>query len=124
MSTQQGLSLIEILVSLCIFSLLLFGVNSAQFAALRAAKQSYWLALAQAQLMTLNERLQVTPPNQFQEVIQAWQSNTALLMPHGRGEISGYPPDVLATIFWGDTNKNCLNHPSPNDGCLQMEIHQ
>jgi prepilin-type N-terminal cleavage/methylation domain-containing protein len=124
MSTQHGLSLIEVLISLCIFSLLLFGVNSAQFAALRAAKQSYWLALAQAQLMNLSERLHVTPLNQFQEVTQRWKDNTAQLMPSGRGEISDHFPDLVATVFWGEANKNCLDHLSSSGGCLQMEIHQ
>lgn len=123
MHTRFGFTLIEVLISLFILSLLLLGVDTMQLAALRETKNSYAFNVATQQLNVMQEQLRINKGNNMDQIMQEWNQENKLVLPSGRGMITGEYPIFDLTIFWGeDSASNCSKNKIGSSGCIHVKI--
>ena len=89
MYTQSGVSLIEILISLFIISIMLFGLDAMQLTALREVKAAYYVTVATEQITSMRERLIVARNKNITPQIVIWNKQNNEILPHGRGAVTG-----------------------------------
>lgn len=121
MRPHSGAALIEVLISLIIFSIFLLGLDAMQLTSLQMTKKSYYAALAQAQLEFLQERMLVLNENQFGNEIEKWNKQLNKLLPNGRGEMNA---NNIAKIYWGNATESDCPVLTNHTGCIQMMISQ
>lgn len=117
-----GISLIEILISLLILSLMLFGLDVMQFTALREAKAAYYFSVAMQQLKNRIEQLNEGEDSKEQFLI--WNQQNHEVLPQGRGEEKGYGLTYEVSIFWGDDHRmqDCDEDKIGQSGCLHVIV--
>ncbi len=106
MSHLTGITLIEILISFTILSLMLLGLDAMQITSLHSAKSAYYYSVAEQQLHIMARQLQVIDDNDKQTALAKWNAQNQIVLPNGRGMISGYAPHYRLSIHWGQ--KECL----------------
>lgn len=118
-NVNLGFTLIEILISLFLLSLILFGFNSFELYSLREARNSYYYSVAENQLNNMVERLQ--HPTHLNQKIEIWNKQNRQLLPHGHGQVDGQFPSYTVSIFWGSAE----SQPSCKKGrsdCISIPI--
>jgi Tfp pilus assembly protein PilV len=105
----SGVSLIEIVISLLLISLALFGFDAMQLMAIQKSRTAYNEAIANNQLHILNLQLQVAGRlSDHEKIIAIWSQENAALLPQGISYVSGDFPQYTIKICWGvDT---CINN--------------
>ncbi len=118
-----GFSLIEVLMSLLLISLILFGLDAAQLYSIQEAKTTYLFNTAMNQINNAEERLAALKTYEgLDEEITFWNSENQTALPSGFGNISGGFPNYQITIYWGDTSHDCTNQKIGASGCLRKII--
>lgn len=97
----SGFSLIEVLISLLILSVILLGFDTMQVKALRENENAYLFTVAENQLNSMAERLYANGVLSG-AVIARWNEQNKLLLPHGKGSITGSYPNYTIALFWGE----------------------
>lgn len=124
MLKTQGLSLMEVLISLVILSLALLGFDAFEIDALHKIRNAYYAAIASEQLYSMAERLQSHTIEQYPEQIRIWSAENELLLPASRGLVTFQQSPFQITLFWGQkTNKKTCQES--NKGllhCLSMPV--
>jgi type II secretory pathway component PulJ len=121
---QYGYTLTEILVSLCLLSLLVLGLNAAQVMSVRATRAAYHLSVAELQLYSMAERLSILHGNQLDESITEWNNQNSVVLPQGKGEVEGLFPDYHLSIHWGKSDTSSCDQVSIGEsGCLEFPYH-
>lgn len=115
-----GFSLIEVLISLLLVSLILLGLDGAQFYALKQAKTAYFLNVATQQLQNLTERLAASQTPE--QPLALWNNENRQLLPSGFGTVNGESPNYTITIYWGRKKSQCASQQIGESGCLQENI--
>lgn len=117
--TFLGVSLIEILICMFIFSLILFSFDVLEIIALRKAKSAYYFSVATQQLSNMLEQFQTFNNQYSNQQLFFWNQQNQSVLPHGRGTIAnGY-----ITISWGEkVDTNCLHPQIGLSGCLRQSI--
>lgn len=124
MRQNQGVSLIEVMISLFILSLLLLGMDAMQMAALQKARALYYFSVATQQLHVMAEYLSVVQTEDFQAQLLHWNEQNRRVLPRGEGNIQGYYPDYQLIIAWGGQSSNeCLQLKIGVKGCLRETIY-
>jgi len=114
MHSSTGSTFIEILISLLLISILLFGVDAMQILSLRLTKIHYYYAVAEQQMNNMIQRLSVdhTPD------IATWNKQNQMVLPEGRGEINN-----KLKLVWGNMNaEKCESNKMDYAGCLQIPL--
>ena len=120
---MNGFTLLEVLISLFILSILLLGLDAMQLAALREAESAYYLSVATQQLNNMLERLQITKNDSLSDQQQQWNQQNQMVLPNGRGVISGEYPHIKLAIYWGDESAGaCEKDKIGQSGCLQLAL--
>ena len=100
---HKGVSLIEILISLFVFSIALLALAKAQVLTLSYDNEAYLNSLAAIRLQSMCERLYASHRLSPQD-IKRWNKLNQELLPQGRGEVRGRNPYVV-TLYWNDGKK-------------------
>lgn len=122
---QQGLSFIEILISLFILMIVLLGIDGMGLTTLYETKNSWIFNTAINQLHNINERLQlIKNKTELSEQVKMWNQQNKMVLPHGKGVVTGVFPDLVVTIYWGNHSgkKSCMKNQIEASGCLQEII--
>lgn len=122
--SKLGTSLIEVMISLLLLSIFLFGLDATQITALSHTKAAYFFSVAVQQVKQMGERLIACKKNHCDQQITLWNQQNAEVLPQGRGKVSGSYPDYLITLFWGNKKREvCQQNKIGKEGCLQLKIH-
>ncbi len=116
-------SLIEVLVSLLLLSIVLFGLDAMQVYSLKEAKTTYLLSVAMNQINNASERLYALKTYEgLNEQIVAWNEENKRLLPMGFGTIVGEFPDYVVMISWGNSKHRCSKQQIGQSGCLRKKM--
>lgn len=118
---QQGIILIEVIISLLLISLWLLGLGAANFAALRETKSIYYYSVAQSQLQNIRQRLHTFKQSDVAIQVAIWNEQNQQMLPQGVGMIKGTYPHYIAVIGWGGlTPESCRATKVGVMGCLRV----
>jgi Tfp pilus assembly protein PilV len=118
---QAGSSFIEIIISMFLISLMLLGLDAMHIMALREAKSSYYFSVAMQQLLNMSERLHSSDENDLTEQIAEWNKQNTVVLPDGRGVVSGRYPGIRVEVFWGDNKQHmCRANKIGLTGCVYL----
>ena len=110
MQNQNGLTLLEVLISLLLITSMLFAFGGNQLHGLRADKSAYYVSVVNQQVNNLTELMAISQRLDH-EVVAAWNAQNHRLLPNGVGQISINKQFILVTITWGETATTCTkNH--------------
>lgn len=116
------LGLLEVLISFCLLSLVMLGMNAMQLSSLQHLQASLYVAAASEQLASLDNYLQSTHGSNADKFIDEWKSQIAEMLPSGAGDLYGDFPSYVISIFWGGTNTSTCRPPQAGKrGCLSLE---
>ncbi len=123
--TQTGFSLIEVLISLMLLSLMLFGMDAMELMAVRDNRATYFFNVASNQAQDMAERLRVFAfAEDFRHSVAEWNQENQEVLPQGRGIITGAYPAYQITIFWGDEKPaQCQTIQLGPSGCLTEKVY-
>lgn len=114
---------IEIIISLCLISIMLLGLDAVQLTSLREAKIAHFYAIAQRQINNMAEYL-TQNKKANNEMISEWNKQNASVLPNGIGVVNEYGKNYQINIFWGDRDRNdCLHNTIGISGCLQLSVN-
>lgn len=120
----QGFTLLEVLISLMLFSLLLLGFEEMQIVTLQDTRAANYFYLASQQLHVITERLYLlSSDNGLTEQISQWNKQNKDVLPAGKGVVLGHYPNYKIIIYWGNFNKKCDMIDLGQTGCLSKNIH-
>jgi len=122
----DGFSLIESLISLMILSLMLLELDAIQIHAIKMGNASWYFTVAEIQVESLQERLQLLSPDEdLQQQIQLWNSENQEVLPAGVGFIQLNDDNHEIEIFWGKNafEKNCQEMQFGLSGCLKAQAN-
>lgn len=85
--TQQGISLMEVLVSLFLLSIGLSGILKMQLSALQGVNSAYNTSIAIIRAESLQVILKQKPDN-FSEWFNTWQAENQQMLPEPKAELS------------------------------------
>ena len=101
---QHGFSLLEVLVTLFLISMGLFGFAEAELNAMRELKLLQQYAFLTQQLTSLDEQLQIT--SQKAMVIHDWAQNIKVLFPTAEIFFTTNSKGRVVKIQWRDHQQN------------------
>ena len=102
---ETGFCLMEVLVSLLLFSFILLGFDAMEVYSLRSLRNSYYLNVATGQLNNMAERLRALADNSgIEQQIQIWNRENQKILPTGHGTVSGYYPFYKIILYWGEAS--------------------
>lgn len=115
------LGLLEVLISFCLLSLVMLGVNAMQLSSLQQLQASLYVAAASEQLTSLDNYLQGNQGINTEEFINEWMSHVADMLPSGKGEFNGDFPSYVITVMWGGAKAATCQSPQVGKrGCLSL----
>jgi prepilin-type N-terminal cleavage/methylation domain-containing protein len=119
----KGFSLIEVLMSLLLISLILFGLDAGQIYTMNEVKILYFFNIAENQINNAIERLNALKMyDGVYEQLTIWNAENQTALPSGFGTISGVFPDYIVTIYWGNIPHHCEKEQIGPSGCLIKKI--
>jgi len=123
MQQSTGLTLLEVMISLCILSIAMLGFDVLQIAAMRQAKALFYGTIARQQVKMIEELLMSAGENNSTDYIELWKKQNTEVLPRGRGQITGAYPQYGISIFWGGLSEGqCLQSTIGVQGCLREKI--
>src|SRR5690349_7549568 len=93
-----GFSLVEVLISLFIFSLILLGFDAMELIALRESRSAYYFSMAAMQVQSMAEKLHAV--GEVSDWIESWNQQNQEMLPHGKGEVIGAYPIYEIILHW------------------------
>lgn len=115
----NGSTLIEVLVSLVLLSIILFGFDAVQIHIQRQTKVIYLYAIASQQISNIVYRLYSLEGNQLSQEIERWNQQNRAVLPDGRGVVS----QGMVSIFWGkNASTICQENKIDQNGCLRRKL--
>lgn len=108
MKSFFGFSLIEVLISLLLFTIILLAFNVMQLTAWRMNQSAYFLTTATLQIQAMKERLRVLDKEQdLSDLVARWNVENQTVLPQGNGSVLGRYPDYSIELCWTNKRK-CL----------------
>jgi hypothetical protein len=117
--SNDGSSLVEILISLFLLSFILLGFDAIELYSLQMTRQGDELHIATIQLDEMAERLQALGIHSgLDSQILIWNAHNKEVLSNGQGSVSGYFPFYTVQIQWKegslseaiDVRKNKRSH--------------
>jgi hypothetical protein len=119
----KGTGLIEVLMSLLLISLILFGLEAGEIYSLREAKILWFVTTARNQISNITERLSTLQMNEgITELVDTWNAENKIVLPSGFGTLTGSWPHFNVTIYWGTKSHHCAKQITGTAGCLKEKI--
>lgn len=119
----KGFSLIEVLVSLLLISLILFGLDATELYALKEAKIAWFYSVAANQISNARERLAALKSDEgIENELAEWNLENQIVLPLGSGNITGSFPNYRIIIHWGNHSESCNKQQLGSSGCLVEKI--
>jgi len=109
---KNGFSLIELLISLLIFSVGILGLLKLHLLSLKQTQFSYWQSYADQQISNMAEEIIAMHCDGLSHIlIDEWKNNVKKL-PGGQGEIVGTSLDYKIKVVWeqGESSLEFFNH--------------
>jgi Tfp pilus assembly protein PilV len=103
----SGFSFIEVMISLMLMVLILFGINEVHLLALNEAKEAYYYLLAGNQAKMLADDLALAKPNEWLVIADLFNRNINQMLPNGRLHIPDLEKRQL-TVTWGTQGRGKL----------------
>jgi|SRR6185312_2312438 len=120
---NRGFSLIEVLISLLLLSIVLFGLDAEQIYSIKTVQNAYFFSIGANQMNNAVERLIALRAHAgLDEQIMDWNKENAALLPDGFGAIIGSFPEYIVTLSWGNTSHHCVKQQIGKIGCLRQTI--
>ena len=122
---QQGLSMIEALVSLLIISIGLLGIASLQISSIKQSSSAHWHSQAVWANYEMTDRISANSPNEFANY-DGVDTDGSYAQDCSTGLIKSTAPNTLdVTVMWLDPagNKNCGTLDSDRT-CYTVTIRQ
>lgn len=123
-SKNHGFSLIEVLISLLLISLILFGLDAGQFFTIKEANYAYFFSTAENQIRNGVQRLVALKGYEALDEQEAnWNAENQKVLPQGWGIITGAFPNYTLSIYWGNIPHRCEKQKLGSSGCLTKKIY-
>lgn len=123
-NTLAGFSLLEVLISLLLLSLVLFGFDATEVYGLRTMRAAYYFDIANQQLNNIVERLHVIDEDSdISQEVDIWNAQNKIVLPQGVGQVTGYFPFFTITMYWGNRTPPCHANQFGTSGCLIEHIN-
>lgn len=116
------MNLIEVLVSLFLLSLILLGMDGLGLYAMQENRNIWLFNLAVNQFINMSEIIKASG-NLSTEQLERWNQENRMVLPHGRGEVTGEFPDYVITVYWGEGSEACNKTQLGGAGCLREDFH-
>jgi prepilin-type N-terminal cleavage/methylation domain-containing protein len=118
----NGFSLLEVLISILVFSIALLGLNAMDVLFLSEQRKVYHLSLAIQQIQNIEERLLALRDQAgLDEQVQGWNLQNQMLLPSSKGEVLVQYPHYYISLKWG--NSNCKDNDEVTSGCIKEEFN-
>lgn len=125
MKKINGFSLIEVLMSLLIFSLLILFLDSMGLFALRENHEAYYFSMATHQLNSMAERLRtIRSDADLLHHLIIWNEQNNRILPEGKGHVIHNIQSYTVTIFWGAKTsiRTCKDLQMGPLKCLTIDV--
>lgn len=119
---QTGFSLIEVLVALCLTTIILLKITTVQLQSLKINNQAFFINQAVEQLQSMAQIIQTTNGN-FMPFLSNWNQDNKALLPQAFGEIKKYGDKYKIYLFWRATKAlfwRCDIAQKNNQSCVEL----
>ena len=116
MLSQFGIHLIEVLVSLFLLSIALFGIDAMLVSTSKEVTALYHLHVAMQQLMQIQER--IATEGYVATHLSSWNQQNQTVLPHGVGQ---YDAGKLS-VSWNKGNDVACKESISTIHCLRLEV--
>lgn len=113
-----GFSLIEVLISLFLFSLLLISFNAMMLQMMKEVKSLYYYHFAIQQQLQFGEQLTVVKNNSAR--LKEWNQQNKSVLPHGFVQVKHSQNKTHIVLQWFKGNNAC--NKEFNKACLIMRV--
>lgn len=121
MLKQTGFSLLEVIISILIFSIALLGLDALGILTLRENLSTYYTSLAVQQIQNIEERLSALGSSAgTEEQIKLWNLQNQTILPFGKGKVAGQYPQYAISLCWGNSVSDVRS--GEKTGCIQEEF--
>ena len=111
MKLSDGFSLIEVLISLFVFSFGILAVAGLQLSTLRVTQDAYMRSVAAVQAYSMLERLRVNKTGQSRtKALANWNQQNKYLLPQGTGYYQCRQQQCDVTLTWVENNNKKTIH--------------
>jgi hypothetical protein len=119
-----GISLLEVLISLVLLSIALFGFDVMEISAVRDNRAAYFSSVAMNQMQSMVERLHALGKHQgLDQQITAWNNELQSALPRGNGVVIGSFPTYTVIVSWGGlARRTCEEIKWGQAGCLKEKV--
>lgn len=115
-----GFTLLEVMVSLFMLSLVLFGITAAEVKALREARGILYFSRAISLSENMAEYLLVyAEPSGY---LSQWQYEVQHDLPDASAAVTGLSPRFTISITWGGYDRVCHQSKAGLSGCVKYTI--
>lgn len=119
----NGVTFLEVLISLLILSFVLWAFAAMQMQALRNARHAYYLLIAAEQVNSMLERLYgYGQSTQLINQVNEWNQENQQVLPKGLGQVQGVYPNFEIMIYWGDPPYHCEVVAAAFSDCLTLRV--
>ena len=105
---------------------MLLGLDVMQIKTAREMRAAYYVAVGLQQLNSLVEQVGLINESNdayLQKILIDWNQQNSRVLPAGRGRLMMAKPGYVASVFWGDSQRDtCEDNIIGVSGCLSMRI--
>ncbi len=118
---NQGISLIEVVVSLFLLSFMLLGLDAMNLYSMRENKNAWIFTKVVNQLNVMTQELKAMKSlNGLDELIKEWNRENHEIFLDGYGVVSGEYPNYEVELSWGGYQGACGNNIVGISGCWKI----
>jgi hypothetical protein len=125
--TLLGFTFMEVLMTLCLFSILFFVIGKSELVVFNAHQNAYFETLATVQLQNISELTFWRIAN-FSNFYREWNRENQFILPGGRGEMILKGSMTVFRLYWRSVIKHglwrCQVKPIAHQACLEMRLHR
>lgn len=125
MQTNQcytGFSLIEVLVALCLVTIILLEIAKVHLHSIKISQQAMFLNQANEQLRVMANTIHITNGN-YTRLLSAWNQDNKELLPNSYGEIKKNGKQYKIYLFWVSSKNSfwqCDTTQKDKQSCVEL----
>ena len=119
---HAGFSLIEVLIALCITTIILIEITTAQIQSLRTNQQAFFVNQAAEQIQSMAQIIQENNGN-FAPFLSSWNEDNNNLLPLGVGEVKHFGDKYKIYLYWKSVNTSfwrCDIAQQKKQSCVEL----
>ncbi|MBN1684415.1 MAG: prepilin-type N-terminal cleavage/methylation domain-containing protein [Gammaproteobacteria bacterium] len=120
---QYGFTFIEVLVALCLMSIVLLGIEKMLIMALRMNRQAWFQTISVNQIKNMAEIIKIKREG-WTQFYPMWQMQNQLLLPKGMGKVLPLGPKFNIFVLWHSSEFSvwrCETKAILNQSCLELK---